>query len=64
MVWLHRIRTRSVKKGCGLKPVTSVAVAAPLTAFCRGRLGGGAYAEDTLLLVIRLFAKSQKAARS
>lgn len=63
MVWLHRIRTRSVEKGCGLKPATSVAVASPLPVFCRGRRGGGAYAEDTLLSASCLFAKSQKAAR-
>lgn len=37
MVWLHRISTGSVEKGRGLKPVTSVAAASPLTAFCRGR---------------------------
>lgn len=29
VVWLHRIRTRECWKGCGLKPVTSVAVASP-----------------------------------
>lgn len=37
MVRLHRIRTGSVEKGRGLKPVTSVAVASPLTAFRRAR---------------------------
>lgn len=47
MIWLHRIRTGGVKKGCGLKPVTSVAVAAPPHSERSAEEGGDA--DDTLL---------------
>lgn len=39
-VWLHCIRAGSVEKGCGLRPVTSVAVAPP-PASQRSAEGGG-----------------------